>query len=434
MALVSDIQLQNGSITPPKLDTTLKYTVAGLSATTGITIGEIMPISLSGFFTIKSANDVAAHYETTKANGTVDLYFNNDSGVDWNLKLSGTSVDTLSIATVSGEQTGRRTHFSIKPAGHIGFGTLSPSNTVLAEFVALDAASASLKLNNSVDNTTMEWKAETASGSIGTTTSSNFGLRRGGVTIATVVSDGIHPTVDGTNDLGTTAIRWKHIYCDDITSTNTSFGDPIVDPNANYNLNDTYGLWVGHSAQITTINANEFQVIGTASADSSATFSQFSATTDGADLQFLKSRHASLGSNTAVTTGDDLGNISSFGADGTDFATIAARITLGTEGTIATGQVPGTIKMATAAAGTLVNALTINSAQEIGIIGGGLEMHIGATLKMLVAASTVWSLGWWQSSDNRWWLLGNTADVSSFSRANAEFYIPTADINDVPAS
>lgn len=292
MALVSDIQLQNGSVTPPKLNTTLKYTVAGLSATEGVTIGETIPISLSGNFTIKSANNVAAHYETTKTDGTVDLYLNNDSNVNWNLKLSGTASDTLSIATVSGDQTGRRTHLSLKPAGHFGFGTISPSNKVIAEFVGLDAVSASIKVNNSVNNTTMEWKAETASGSIGTTSSDDFGLRRGGATIATVIANALTPTVDGTNDLGTTSIRWREGFFDDIEVTN------------------------------------------------------------GID-------------NPAASR---------------------------------------------------------------------LSMHVGATLRMLVAGSTTWTLGWWQSGDGRWWLLGNTADATTFSRAQAEFYIPTADIDDVPAS
>lgn len=44
----------------------------------------------------------------------------------------------------------------------------------------------------------------------------------------------------------------------------------------------------------------------------------------------------------------------------------------------------------------------------------------------------IWSLGWFKSSDGRWWLLGNAADVDTFARADAEFYIPTGDIADVP--
>jgi hypothetical protein len=47
----------------------------------------------------------------------------------------------------------------------------------------------------------------------------------------------------------------------------------------------------------------------------------------------------------------------------------------------------------------------------------------------------IWSLGWFKSGSGatvRWWLLGNTADVDTFARADAEFYIPTGDIADVP--
>ena len=63
-------------------------------------------------------------------------------------------------------------------------------------------------------------------------------------------------------------------------------------------------------------------------------------------------------------------------------------------------------------------------------------MRIGDTFKIEVSTSpqVIWSLGWFQSSDGRWWLLGNTANVDSFARADAEFYIPTGDINDVPSS
>ena len=63
-------------------------------------------------------------------------------------------------------------------------------------------------------------------------------------------------------------------------------------------------------------------------------------------------------------------------------------------------------------------------------------MRIGDTFKIEVSTSpqVIWSLGWFKSSDGRWWLLGNTANVDTFARADAEFYIPTGDINDVPSS
>ena len=58
----------------------------------------------------------------------------------------------------------------------------------------------------------------------------------------------------------------------------------------------------------------------------------------------------------------------------------------------------------------------------------------GGALKWEVASGTTYSFGWWQSSNGQWWLLGNAACTSTFTRAEAEFYIPTGDIADVPSS
>ena len=71
--------------------------------------------------------------------------------------------------------------------------------------------------------------------------------------------------------------------------------------------------------------------------------------------------------------------------------------------------------------------------------GGGIVDNIkgyinGGALKWEVASGTTYSFGWWQSSNGQWWLLGNAACASTFTRAEAEFYIPTGDINDVPSS
>uniref|UniRef100_A0A6M3IN57 Uncharacterized protein n=1 Tax=viral metagenome TaxID=1070528 RepID=A0A6M3IN57_9ZZZZ len=48
--------------------------------------------------------------------------------------------------------------------------------------------------------------------------------------------------------------------------------------------------------------------------------------------------------------------------------------------------------------------------------------------------STVWSAGMWNSADTRWFHLGNTADVASFTRADADFYWVIGNILDVPLS
>jgi len=64
----------------------------------------------------------------------------------------------------------------------------------------------------------------------------------------------------------------------------------------------------------------------------------------------------------------------------------------------------------------------------------GLNCHVDAPLHLVVATDTVWSFGWWQAEDTTWWWLAVADDVESFERADADFYIPTGDINDVPAS
>ena len=65
---------------------------------------------------------------------------------------------------------------------------------------------------------------------------------------------------------------------------------------------------------------------------------------------------------------------------------------------------------------------------------GNHLFRVGAPMHIQVAVATVWTLGMWQSADTRWWLLGNTADVASFTRAQAEFYIALGNINDVPTA
>ncbi len=61
----------------------------------------------------------------------------------------------------------------------------------------------------------------------------------------------------------------------------------------------------------------------------------------------------------------------------------------------------------------------------------------GATPKawsVEVDSGVNWTNAFWQSADNRWWWLWNTANPSSFVRADAEFYIPMASLADVPTS
>ena len=69
-----------------------------------------------------------------------------------------------------------------------------------------------------------------------------------------------------------------------------------------------------------------------------------------------------------------------------------------------------------------------------GLIDGTVEAYPLSPWKVEVDSGVNWTNAFWQSADNRWWWLWNTADVASFTRADAEFYFALADINDVPTS
>jgi len=84
------------------------------------------------------------------------------------------------------------------------------------------------------------------------------------------------------------------------------------------------GLIVGHTAQVTGAAASEFQVLGSALADSSMIVGAFSADAVGSEIALIKSRNASVAGNTIVADNDVVGRIAWLPADGVDFATVAA--------------------------------------------------------------------------------------------------------------
>ena len=97
--------------------------------------------------------------------------------------------------------------------------------------------------------------------------------------------------------------------------------------------------------------------------------------------------------------------------------------------------VDGTTATTQSASDNSTKIATTAFVQTVG--GGDNEMRLAATFKIIVDSGVTWSLGWFKSGSGataRWWLLGNTADVDTFTRAQAEFYIPTGDIADVPLS
>jgi len=182
MALVSNIQLQPGAVGPPQISTNLKYTVAGLTATDALAVG-VVPVSTSGSITVKSANDVRNWFQTTKSDGNVEIYMSNDARPDWALRVAGTADNSFVIANSYGSNcTAQFPAFSIGGAGAVGIGKTGATNTL--DIAYKNAASGGIQLTETQNNVGIKAIAESASGSIGTSSNHKLGFRVNNTTVA----------------------------------------------------------------------------------------------------------------------------------------------------------------------------------------------------------------------------------------------------------
>ena len=91
------------------------------------------------------------------------------------------------------------------------------------------------------------------------------------------------------------------------------------------------------------------------------------ANTSASNIVFIKSRSSTIGTNTAVVSGDQTGTIIFRGADGTNYKNVA-NIQTSVDATVSTGIVPGRLTISTTdTGGTLTERMRITSAGEVGI-------------------------------------------------------------------
>ena len=129
-------------------------------------------------------------------------------------------------------------------------------------------------------------------------------------------------------------------------------------------------LLIGHSFPFSVGGVDaHLQVIGTGSDDSSIIMSRTSNDIHPAFLCFIKSRATNIGDVTTVQSGDSLGKILFFGADGTDDDTVGAEIDVFVDGTPGANDLPSRIVFKTTADGanSTSSAMTVNSSQNVGI-------------------------------------------------------------------
>ena len=110
---------------------------------------------------------------------------------------------------------------------------------------------------------------------------------------------------------------------------------------------------MGHSSGITLGGVGSaLQVIGDSSATRSVSITNFSADANAPILRFGKSRGGSIGSNTVVQSGDNIGQLVFCADDGSDLGSKAAQILAEVDGTPGSDDMPGRLVFQTTADGS----------------------------------------------------------------------------------
>ncbi|MBI4127826.1 MAG: hypothetical protein HY459_02015, partial [Parcubacteria group bacterium] len=193
--------------------------------------------------------------------------------------------------------------------------------------------------------------------------------------------DGATLSLTGAHTISTTA--------GDLT-LNPATGEDVIIPVSK-------GLVIGNTAQITvggtidraSAGVPELQILSGGAEIGNAdtvTIGSFNATNNrAATLNFTRSRNATIGSNTIVVSGDNLGTIIWTGDDSADFQSVAAFIAAESDGTPGVGDMPGRLLFATTAdeGQTATERMRINNAGVV-ILGrgeGGTVLAVGNTFR-----------------------------------------------------
>ena len=128
-------------------------------------------------------------------------------------------------------------------------------------------------------------------------------------------------------------------------------------------------IYIGHTAATAISGTNtQLQITGTSNATCSLSISRYTNNTNGNFLFFGKSRGTTIGTYTAVQSGDVIGSIRWCGADGTDLAEGAAEIKGEVDAAVSSNIVPGRLVFRTSHDdGVLTEAMRIDHEGHIGI-------------------------------------------------------------------
>jgi hypothetical protein len=145
------------------------------------------------------------------------------------------------------------------------------------------------------------------------------------------------------------------------------------------------------SSRTNAISTGSFLQIESTSSSASPAIVRNSADITGSYVVLGKSRGTSVGSFTAVTSGDQVGGVSFEGADGASLVE-AARVQGFADGTVSTGIVPGRLVFSTAnTSGSLIERMRITSTGALAINGATSYGTSGQVLTSAGNAPPTWS-------------------------------------------
>lgn len=176
--------------------------------------------------------------------------------------------------------------------------------------------------------------------------------------------------------------------------TQTTAGvDPITEPPPAMTLDASGNLGIGTTSPTAKLHVNNTAgTIGLRidAADNPIFAARYSANADGPVIFFAKSRNATVGSQTVVQNGDQLGVLVARGSDGTNFVD-GASITFAVDGTPGTNDMPGRIVFGTSPDGStsITERARFNSTGAFVFAGGTTTANgIGITFPATQSASS----------------------------------------------
>ena len=169
-------------------------------------------------------------------------------------------------------------------------------------------------------------------------------------------------------------------------------------------------ILIGATASQEVYGSNKFQIQGT-----SSTTSGMSLLRQGGSpyLALGATGGSSLGSVTAVSSGDRLGQVTFCGADGTDVNTHAASVAAYADGNVSSNTVPGRLVFSTSSGAGEPERMRINSSGQV---------FVGCTDQLSAYASDRTKLSIWHSGDSGGYLeLGGNQTAANYSAGTILF-------------